>query len=185
MRIEDVIGHRITVARAATGMKQEQIGEKLGAHLGKAWPRQAVSAAEKGRRAFTAAELVAFAMVLGCTIESLLEPPADVQQIELGGDPPLDSRHLRSATASNDDLKDLIAAMSELRRAVPEIRLAVNDVEGHAKTVERLMNVAVRELWTTARGRGIDADQEELDARNADQRRREQLQAALRPAAEQ
>jgi transcriptional regulator with XRE-family HTH domain len=107
VRIEDVIGYWITRGREETGMTQAQIGEALGEHLDKPWPKQAVSAAEKGRRAFTAAELVAFALVLGATLESLLEPPPDVNAVDLGNGPTLDARHLRTAAATNSDLASI------------------------------------------------------------------------------
>lgn len=157
MRIEDVIGHWITQGRQDTGMTQAQIGDELGKYLGKPWPRQAVSAAEKGRRSFTAAELVAFAVVLGCNVEKLIEPPEDVSAVTLSEGPPLDSRHLRAAAATNTDLKELLKVIQELRRAAPDLR-------DRTYQVQRLVDSAARELWTAARGRGIEVTEERLTA---------------------
>ncbi|MEU3413739.1 helix-turn-helix transcriptional regulator [Streptomyces sp. NPDC006658] len=70
MKIEEVIGANVQWIREDQGMTQAQLGEAVAAHLGKPWSRQAVSAAEKGRRAFSAADLLALALVLDVTIPS-------------------------------------------------------------------------------------------------------------------
>lgn len=148
MRIEDVIGRWITEGREETGMTQADLGERLGELLGKPWSRQAVSAAEKGRRAFTAAELVALAVALGCSVEDLLEPPVDVQEITLLEGPPLPSRHLRTVGSTNTDLQDAVDSMQALREAWEAERRdgKVTDVKMHA---------AYKDLVSALRGRGI------------------------------
>lgn len=83
MRIGQVIGERVRVQREARGWTQAKLGELVGSQLGQEWPRQAISAAEKGKRAFTAAELVTFAHVLGVGIGHLLTPPPGVDSIEM------------------------------------------------------------------------------------------------------
>ncbi|GAA2218829.1 helix-turn-helix transcriptional regulator [Streptomyces indiaensis] len=75
MRLEEVIGLQIAEKRASAGMSQAELGEALGQHLERAWSRQAVHSAEKGKRAFTAAELVAFALVLEAEVPDLMTPP--------------------------------------------------------------------------------------------------------------
>lgn len=161
LRIEDVIGRRIAEGREELKLTQAQIGEQVGRYLGKPWPRQAVSNAEKGGRSFGAADLVALSLVLGCTIETLLEPPPDVESVLIGDGPPLDSRHLRAAASTNSDLKQLAEVMTELRHTFP-------DLTGDVRRSHLLMERAYRELWTAIRGRGIEADEEALaDARNA------------------
>jgi hypothetical protein len=45
------------------GLLQAELGKDLGEYLGKTWPRHAVWAAERGQRAFTAAELRALVEV--------------------------------------------------------------------------------------------------------------------------
>ncbi|GAB3494016.1 helix-turn-helix transcriptional regulator [Amycolatopsis cihanbeyliensis] len=83
MRLEEMIGRRVRDVRELNEMTQQEVGEKLAHLLGKPWSRQAVSAAEQGNRAFTAAELVAIAQVIGTTVARLFSPPLDADEIEL------------------------------------------------------------------------------------------------------
>ncbi|MGC9381590.1 helix-turn-helix domain-containing protein [Streptomyces sp. MH13] len=70
MKIEEVIGANLQWIREDQEMTQTQLGEAVAEHLGRPWSRQAVSAAEKGRRAFSAADLLALALVLDVSIPS-------------------------------------------------------------------------------------------------------------------
>ncbi|WP_158641285.1 helix-turn-helix transcriptional regulator [Amycolatopsis eburnea] len=83
MRVEEIVGIRMREHREARDMTQEQLGEELGYFLGNAWSRQAVSSAEKGKRAFTAAELLTIADSLGITCADLLRPPPSLREIEM------------------------------------------------------------------------------------------------------
>lgn len=76
MKLEEAIGANLARLREESGLSQAQLGNALGAYLDKPWSRQAVSGAEKGRRAFTAAELVSLALSLGVSIDFLLLPVA-------------------------------------------------------------------------------------------------------------
>ena len=84
VRIEESIGQRICARREELALTQQVLGEMISAHLGRAWTRQAVSSAEKGKRSFTAAELVAIAHVLGTSIGRLLTPPDGVDGVDIG-----------------------------------------------------------------------------------------------------
>lgn len=55
-------------------MTQAELGKRVGRYLGRAWSPQTVSAAEKGRRAFTALELMVLSTELDVPIHSLLSP---------------------------------------------------------------------------------------------------------------
>lgn len=100
MQLEQVIGGRIAEFRRVLdrerrengegGLSQEELGRRLGDYLTnkdgsrKEWAKQAVWQAERGERAFTAVELVAFALVLGVTLEDLLYPIDDPdEEIEM------------------------------------------------------------------------------------------------------
>src|SRR6516165_99706 len=81
MRIETAIGKQIARLREAQQMSLTQLGEAVGKYLGKPWSRQAVHQAERGRRAFTAAEMAALALALDTSVPALFL--ADADQIEL------------------------------------------------------------------------------------------------------
>jgi transcriptional regulator with XRE-family HTH domain len=83
MRVETAIGSQIARLREARQMSLTQLGQAMGRYLGKPWSRQAVHQAERGRRAFTAAELAAVALALDTSIPALFL--ADSEQIELPG----------------------------------------------------------------------------------------------------
>ena len=83
MRVEELVGRRIRAERERLGLTQGQLGEKLGEKLGRSWPRQAVSAAEQGNRAFTVAELLALAFTLGLSVGGMLMPPSGVDDVEM------------------------------------------------------------------------------------------------------
>lgn len=81
VRVEEIVGLRIRQAREATEMTQEEFGGMLAKYLGKPWPRQAVSAAEKGHRSFAVAELLACSMSLSIGVMDLLRPPAEQYEL--------------------------------------------------------------------------------------------------------
>ncbi len=83
MRVEMAIGNQIARLRQGRQMSLTQLGEALGRYLGRPWSRQAVHQAERGRRAFTAAELAALALALDTSVPALFL--ADAGQIELPG----------------------------------------------------------------------------------------------------
>ncbi len=97
MRLEQVIGHRMRERREEMALTQEQAGQRIGELLGRPWPRQAVSAAEKGDRAFTAAELVAIAFALDTTVSWLLTPLAGGLGVEMPSGAAVDQAKLIAA----------------------------------------------------------------------------------------
>ena len=83
MRIETAIGQQIARFREARQMSLTQLGEAVGTYLGKPWSRQAVHQAERGRRAFTAAEMAALALALDTSVPALFF--AEGAPVELPG----------------------------------------------------------------------------------------------------
>jgi hypothetical protein len=81
--VEEYIGLRIRERREELKMGALEFGSKLGELLGKPWPRQAVSAAELGKRSLGAAEMVAVSHVLRTTVSQLFTPPAEVTEITM------------------------------------------------------------------------------------------------------
>lgn len=83
MRIETAIGKQIARLREARQMSLTQLGEAMGKYLDKPWSRQAVHQAERGRRAFTAAEMAALALALDTSVPALFL--AGAEPVELPG----------------------------------------------------------------------------------------------------
>jgi len=83
MRVEAAIGKQIARFREARQMSLAQLGEAMGKYLDKPWSRQAVHQAERGRRAFTAAEIAALALVLETSVPALFL--TEDESVELPG----------------------------------------------------------------------------------------------------
>jgi transcriptional regulator with XRE-family HTH domain len=148
LKIEEVIGKHIADARDQQGMSQQQLAEKIGEVLGRPWSRQAVWAAEKGRRAFTAAELVAFAVVLGVPVAHLLSPPLTNGDVQLQDGAAIDKTELRAAI---DSFRSAIepdalgpTALLKVRDVANELRKRVGRDMATADDLERFYDRAIR-----------------------------------------
>jgi transcriptional regulator with XRE-family HTH domain len=117
MRVEVAIGKQIARFRETQQMSLTQLGEAMGQYLDRPWSRQAVHQAERGRRAFTAAELAALALVLGTSVPALFL--ADAEQIELPG-----------ATVSPEDYQAMLlyAGNDAPLDGVEELIVALHDI---------------------------------------------------------
>jgi len=117
MRVEVAIGRQIARLREARKMSLTQLGEAVGRYLDRPWSRQAVHQAERGRRAFTAAELAAFALALDTSVPALFL--AEDEQIELPG-----------ATVSPEDYRALLlyAGHDVPLDGVEELIVALHDI---------------------------------------------------------
>lgn len=159
MRIENVIGFWLTEARKELGWTQTQVGARLGDDglLGRTWARQSVSAAEKGERAFTAAELVAFSILFERPVQSLLMPPPGIESIELGDGPPTDAKWLRAAAASGTDVPGIVDALHRLSEHLPAL-------QNELRELERLVVRGSSWRWVETTG-GLVASQDQMDER--------------------
>jgi transcriptional regulator with XRE-family HTH domain len=117
MRVEVAIGQQIAHLREARQMSLTQLGHAMGRYLGKPWSRQAVHQAERGRRAFTAAELAAVALALDTSIPALFL--YDAEPIELPG-----------ATISAEDYRAILlyAGDDVPLDGVEELIVALHDI---------------------------------------------------------
>jgi transcriptional regulator with XRE-family HTH domain len=139
VRVEELVGRRIRDIRDSKGMTQEQLGIAIGELLGKPWPRQTVSSAEAGRRAFTAAELVAIAHALGVYAGYLFTPAAGpIGGIELSPGVELKPEEVLQVLFQSSDiagvegsLQSLLLAARQADAAVSGIEKNVNDLLGH------------------------------------------------------
>jgi transcriptional regulator with XRE-family HTH domain len=117
MRVEMAIGNQIARLRETRQMSLTQLGEALGRYLDRPWSRQAVHQAERGRRAFTAAELAALALALDTSVPALFL--ADADQLELPG-----------ATISAEDYRGILlyAGSDAPMDGVEELIVALHDI---------------------------------------------------------
>lgn len=113
MQIEDVIGANIAEAREERGITQNDLGQQLGQYLEKDWSRQMVWAAERGKRAFTAVELVAFAHVLEVGVDHLLTPGVEVRDIEMPSGVSISRSELFEATLPSEPVREVFHDMQQ------------------------------------------------------------------------
>ncbi len=121
MQVEVAIGQQVARLRTGRGMSLTQLGEAVGRYLGRPWSRQAVHQAERGRRAFTAAELTALALALDTSVPALFITDAD--QIELPG-ARVSAEDYRAALiyagqdAPLDGVEELLIALHDISRVL-------------------------------------------------------------------
>lgn len=128
--IEQVIGENIKKRRAELGMSQAEFGREVGVYFGTDWPAQTVSAAEKGRRQFIAAEVMVLSRILHCRVQELFTP-----------DPPVAIK----LTDNFSTAPDFSAPLDEpgvtdelLRRRFSEARLMLKGAKGRSEQIQRL-----------------------------------------------
>ncbi len=127
MRVEEAVGQQVARLRAQRRLSLADLGEALGRYLGKPWSRQAVHQAERGQRAFTAAELTALALVLDTSVPALFR--ANDAPIELPAQvvPAEEYRGLllnRDRDVPLDGLEELIVALNDIREVLDRPALA-------------------------------------------------------------
>jgi transcriptional regulator with XRE-family HTH domain len=127
MRIETAIGRQIARLRQARQMSLTQLGEAMGEYLDKPWSRQAVHQAERGRRAFTAAEMAALALALDTSVPALFL--TDAAPIELPG-AAVSAEDYRGILLYADDdapldgMEELLVALHDIRQILSRPTLA-------------------------------------------------------------
>jgi hypothetical protein len=129
-------------------MTQAALGEKLGGPLGKPWSRQAVSAAEQGGRAFTAAEIAAFALVFEVPVGRLLTPPIEAQWVRLtDGGPPVGRRDLITLTTTSG-----LETSEAAARTLHDLALALTQIRTWASTAYSRVDELTFDLRVTEQG---------------------------------
>lgn len=116
MRIEEIVGHNVREAREAAGLTQEELGKKLENLLGREWPRQTVSAAEKGGRSFTANEMLAISLVTKVSVGSLFNPPLQARSVTFSSGTSIDREVLTDLAFSSGDPNQALSRALELLR---------------------------------------------------------------------
>ncbi len=122
MRVEEVVGDRLRRERERAGLSQAQVGQYVAPLLGRVLPRQAISHAEAGKRAFTAAELVAFAHVIGCDVAKLLELPPHVDAVTMPSGRTLDRDQFPVDESEPVSLKEWHVVLGDIMDITEEVR---------------------------------------------------------------
>lgn len=180
MRIEEVIGMNLRRVRERRGENQAEFGEWIGQGLGTAWKPQTVSAAEKGRRAYGAGDLVALAHVLDVPVSDLLEPPGDVETVTAGTVeiPASALTRIPEVRGGNVDALLLDGALRGVGSGRHWIAAAAADIR---KALDRIDHATG---WQAARLRGVQAalhgrslTEEEAQAFQAEELRQAEAEA--------
>jgi transcriptional regulator with XRE-family HTH domain len=136
MNVSEIVGRRVRWAREERGLTQAALGQRVGELLGKAWFPQAVSEAERGRRQFTAEELLALAYVLDKPISFFFLPVDDRTSYEFP------ARTLRAAELLDGAL--IGGADANGLQALLEEALAITQVTaGFARAMNERANALV------------------------------------------
>ncbi|WP_165974758.1 helix-turn-helix domain-containing protein [Nonomuraea deserti] len=117
MRVEEAIGLQIARLRAERRMSLTELGEALGRYLDRPWSRQAVHQAERGQRAFTAAELTALALALDTSVPALFRAEDDRIELPGGAVSPEEYRGIllnRERNTPLDGVEELIIALHDI-----------------------------------------------------------------------
>ena len=127
MRIETAIGMQIARMREARQMSLTQLGEAMGKYLGKPWSRQAVHQAERGRRAFTAAEMAALALALNTSVPALFLAgggPVELPGAAVSADDYQGILLYAGDEAPLDGIEELLVALRDIRQILARPALA-------------------------------------------------------------
>jgi transcriptional regulator with XRE-family HTH domain len=167
MKPEEMVGRRVAEIRERLGMTQQQLGEALGPLLGKPWPRQTVSSAEKGKRSFTAAELVALAIVLRTQANRLLLAPMELEQLEMPGGEFV-GRNALSAVLGyrGGDTNERFHAIAATGRAVQAIRDAASLTSARIQADQQQL-ARLKVLYEDLAEREFPEDEQEGKERDA------------------
>ena len=127
MRIETAIGRQIARFREARQMSLTQLGEAMGKYLGKPWSRQAVHQAERGRRAFTAAEMAALALALNTSVPALFLAgggPVELPGAAVSAEDYQGILLYAGDEAPQDGIEELLVALRDIRQILARPALA-------------------------------------------------------------
>lgn len=134
--LQEHIGGNVKALRGNTSPRE--LGAALALWLGKPWTRQAVWEAENGKRAFTAAELLALAAVLDVTLPQLFECTDNVQLPSGKTMPPEVIDALVSGTNNDrDHTLRLLGSARALKRARSELTRFVLGLSEEVSELER------------------------------------------------
>lgn len=133
-------------------MSQAEFGQRLAHWLGRPWTRQAVSAAEQGKRAFTAAELFAIAHVLDTRPARLLAPPINVGKLEFPSGATLASRPVIDTGMTDKYLEQIWDELAQVLEGTDKAHKAAKRAQDKLTTV-----IGISEMSTMHSDQGSPA----------------------------
>ncbi|GAB2837398.1 helix-turn-helix domain-containing protein [Microbacterium insulae] len=116
--MREIIGQNVKRERRGIGMQQDAFAERLAALSGRAWTISAVSEAERGKRTWTADDVVLFARALALRPADLFSIPSDVDQVEIDGQPVSREVIEPDARALSDRASAPLQVIARLTRAL-------------------------------------------------------------------
>lgn len=157
MHVEELVGQRVAAARERAGMTQAQLGEHLGELLGRPWPRQTVSIAEKGGRKLNSVELFAIALVLDVRVGHLFVPPPDLDVLELPSGVKIDAAQLQGPRVQPVGANAVApAVLLELPKIIKELDRRV----GHDRAVSTQLRSFYEQMMNSMGAAPDDVDEQ-------------------------
>jgi transcriptional regulator with XRE-family HTH domain len=174
MELREVVGQRVEEARRAKGLTQDDLGVEVGRRLarGRPWPKQIVSAIERGKRDLSGSELVAVSAVLDRPASWFLTPPDLTESVTLGGRKLPLSALIRvlaldaeeSALGSEEDLREARERTEMLSELILRTLTAARRQEARAAGMHMLLTPRAHPSWAHL----LETAQAELDAVRAE-----------------
>jgi DNA-binding CsgD family transcriptional regulator len=151
-RIQEVVGGRIREARIEKGWSQVELGRELEPYVGQTWSSQVMAQAEAGDRAFTAAEVVALALVLEKEIGWFFRPAQAVESVEL----PRRRRLPRVQGGGFEELPPYVVSWIDLVDIASVSGMAEDEVERTRRELERAMEALNQSLEKQRKARTVE-----------------------------
>ncbi len=146
MLIQEIVGQNIQRLRGnRDDLTQVKLGERVAARLGvPTWSSATMSAAENGRREFTAAEIVALAIELGALPGALLLIPEDVEWVVIGGKRGKGDEVLGGTTVGRAEVQPVPQETEGIDHLAQLTAEAVGRAEALSETLDDLHSGAMR-----------------------------------------
>lgn len=119
-----VIGRNVRALRGS--MPAEEFGTRIGAILGRSWPRQAVYQLEQGDRRVTAEEVLTIALIFDVSVADLFTPGADVDEVQVGRQQFRRERLLAQGHKDGARLYEIARHLQALQRASRDLTQTIS-----------------------------------------------------------
>lgn len=139
--MREIVGANVKRIRGDTRLKQDEFAQRLELLSGRSWSINAVSEAERGKRTWTADDIVLFARALRVSPADIVTIPPTVEFVEIDGGPVSRQSIQPDATVLTGDADAPLQAMTRVTRAL----------DGHLKTIAALEG-AVEQTYADAIG---------------------------------